>query len=389
MIREFISPLSESQIQYFRSLPANRWGTTVDFYQGEEGLDLKGYDLALIGVNEERNSDSNEGCAEGPDFVRNELYQLVKNTLPLKWIDLGNLHPGNQISDTYIALSAMMDELMHQNVIPIIIGGSHDLTLAQFKGYQEMGKELNLIVVDERIDLIDMDGPVSDINMLSALFAEEDSQLEGFSLLGYQTYFTDAEAIHTMERLKFDCYRLGDIRKNMEETEPIVRDADLLSFDVAAIKQGDAPGHRMATPNGFYGEEACQITRYAGLSDRLSSIGFYGFNPAFDNGTQTAQLLAQMIWYFTEGFYARKNDDPLVNEKEYLKYIVDFNEGEYELIFWKSRKSDRWWLQIPESESDDKPVNPYKNLISCSYADYQQALRDELPERWVKAFERV
>lgn len=383
MIEDIISPLSEQQVTAFKELGSNRWGTHVTFYR-EGDVDYTAYDIALLGVYEDRGSVLNDCSSEGPDFVRRELYQLVKSSMPLRFIDLGNINPGSDISDTYFALSSIVYDLLKNDVIPVVLGGSHDLTLAQYRGYQNLDRTLNLVCIDERLDMNDINGPVTDENFLMALFAEEPHILSGFSQLGYQSYFTDPEAINTLEKLRYDCYRLGEARKNMEETEPILRDADMVSFDIAAVKQADAPGHRCASPNGFTGEEACQLLRYAGLSDNLTSIGVFGYNPTYDNHTQTAQLIAQMVWYFTEGYYGRKGDNPLENQQDYLKYIVDFNEGEHELVFWKSKRSERWWLQAPAN----LPGASGK-LISCSYSDYQQACQDELPERWLKAFERV
>jgi hypothetical protein len=166
--------------------------------------------------------------------------------------------------------------------------------------------------------------------------------------------------------------------------EPLVRDADMLSFDLSAIRQADAPALKGATPNGFTGEEACQICRYAGMSDRLSSIGIYNFNPVFDRNEQTAQLIAQMIWYFTEGFYNRKDDKLTLTEKDFYRYIVHLEDGHHDLHFWKSRKSDRWWLEIAMvPDPGKKKAKPL--LVPCSYSDYRIASAGELPERWIKA----
>lgn len=387
MLQEVLQPLSEDQIAGYRNMPANRWGTTVDFYQGGQ-LDTDVYDIAIVGVQEERGTENNVGCAAAPDLVRKELYNLVKYDARLRLVDMGNVKAGQNLTDTYFALSTVVDELLAGSVVPIIIGGSHDLTLAQYMGYGKSGKSVNLTVVDERIDLQDIDGPATDENFLAKIFAYEPNYLQHFVQLGYQSYFTDPKSFNTLDNLKFECVRLGDVRKNLEEVEPLVRDADLLSFDISSIKQADAPAHRDASPNGFYGEEACQIFRYAGMSDRLSSIGLYGLNPSFDRNRQTAQLAAQMVWYFVDGYYNRKRDYPFVDENDLLKYIVDFNEGEYELVFWKSKKSERWWLQVPGSGKQTRKLNA-QMLVACSYNDYLQACQDELPDRWVKAYERL
>src|SRR6185295_17792470 len=111
--------------------------------------------------------------------------------------------------------------------------------------------------------------------------------------IGYQTYFVGNEQVELMNKLFFDAYRLGQVRKDMEEVEPIVRNADIVSFDITAVRNSDAPGNGKASPNGFYGEEACQIARYAGISDKLTSIGFYEINPDLDKNSQTSHLAAQ------------------------------------------------------------------------------------------------
>lgn len=388
MLLELMKPLAPEIIDHFLTFPANSWAHKV-FFADKQGVDFELFDLAIIGIEEDRNSITNQGCANGINRIRQELFKLIAQNDQLTVVDLGNLQPGETVTDTYFGLAAIVNELLAKQVLPIIIGGSHDLTLAQYHGYQNLDRKVNLVVVDEKIDLADLDSEVTDENYLGRIFSDKPNILFGFSQLGYQSYFADPKTVNTLEKLNFDCYRLGDVRKNMEEVEPIVRDADMMSFDLTAIKMGDAPGVGMPSPHGFYGEEACQIMRYAGLSDRLTSLGIYGYNPAFDNHTQTAQLAAQMIWYFVEGYYNRKKDYPDTASRDYLKYIVDFNEGEYELVFWKSKKTERWWLQIPQVTQEEEKIDVANALMSCSYNDYKQACKDELPERWLKAFERI
>src|SRR5690606_3752835 len=132
-----------------------------------------------------------------------------------------------------------------------------------------------------------------------------------YSNIGYQTYFVNQESLRVMEKLFFDVHRVGEIAGDITKAEPVIRNANMLSFDISAIRSSDAFGNANAGPNGFFGGEACQLCRYAGMSDKLSSIGFYEFNPVYDQNGQTALLLAQMVWYFIDGFYHRKKDFPL------------------------------------------------------------------------------
>ena len=94
---------------------------------------------------------------------------------------------------------------------------------------------------------------------LNKIFLHEPNYLFNYSNLGYQTYFTSQESLRVMEKLYFDVHRLGELSGQVAVTEPIIRNASMISFDIGAIRSSDAVGNANATPNGFYGEEACQI----------------------------------------------------------------------------------------------------------------------------------
>ncbi len=187
-----------------------------------------------------------------------------------------------------------------------------------------------------------------------------------------------------MERMHFETHRLGVLRADMSEVEPMVRDADMISFDMNAIRQGDSPAHHQISPNGFSGEEACTITRYAGLSDKVSCFGLYEYNPSLDFQGMSAHLAAQMIWYFIEGLQQRKGDYPFSSKKDYTKFTVLIDDGELELIFYKSPLSDRWWIEVPVQQSQ----HMRHALIPCNLKDYELAMEGEIPNRWWKAQQR-
>lgn len=345
-------------------------------------------DLALIGVPEDRRAVNNEGCSLGPDAIRKYLYQLYPGRFKPRIIDLGNLKRGNTIRDTYFALSGTVGELLGAGIVPVILGGSQDLTYANYQAYQNIGQIINIVSVDNMFDLGKSEGELHSQSWLSNIILNQPNYLFNFANIGYQTYFTDQDALKLMDNLFFDTYRLGIVRDDLGEVESIVRNADVLSFDISSVRYSDAPGNRNATPNGFYGEEACQIIRYAGLSDKLSSVGFYEYNPKFDHDGQTAHLIAQMIWYFMEGFYDRPHDFPFRNEEDYLKYHVTISDNRQSITFYKSKKTDRWWMEIPLS-AEQKLRYERHYLVPCSYRDYQQATRDEIPDRWWMVYQKL
>ena len=350
--------------------------------------DYQNADIVLIGVKEDRNAYNNEGCALAPDYVRKYLYNLFPGSFEPKIVDLGNIKAGFQVSDTYFALATVVAEMLDNNIFPVIIGGSQDLTYANYQAYQSLGQIINIVSIDSMFDLGNSENEVTSRSFLSNIILHQPNYLFNYANLGYQTYFVDQDALKLMKNLMFDTYRLGRLRDNIEEAEPVVRNADLITVDVSSIRNSDAPGNSNGTPNGFHGEEICQIIRYAGLSDKLTSIGFYETNPQLDRNGQTSHLVAQMIWYFIEGFYSRPNDFPFKNDDDYIRYRVAITDHKEELTFYKSKKTDRWWMEIPlQSEQRIKYQRHY--LVPCSYADYQTACTNDIPDRWWMVYQKL
>jgi len=358
------------------------------FYAGEE-LERSEYDLAIVGVKESRNAADNEGCENAPEIFRKFFYQLVYDDPETSILDLGDIIPGESANDTLVALEQVIEECLRLEILPIIIGGSQDLSLANYKAYSNLDRVVNIVSVDHSFDLGDVEDLLSNHSYLSKIILSQPNFLFNFSNLGYQIYFVSSEQLELMDKLNFDHYRLGQVRADMQEVEPIVRNADMLTFDMSAIRHSDAPGNKRSTPNGFYGEEACQITRYAGLSDKLTSVGFYEYNPEDDQKGITGHLLAQMVWYFIEGYYQRKNDSPISSRKDFLKYTVATSQAQIgELVFYKNLKSDRWWMDVPLAESKMKKLSRHQ-LVPCSYSDYKMACNDELPDKWQKSYRKL
>jgi arginase family enzyme len=389
-ISPFFEPLDPEEFPYSGEPSGHiRLGNIIDLHTEASGLpDYTASNIALIGVTDDRKSVGNEGCGLAPNEIRKYLFQLNVGPYPVKIVDLGNIRQGFSVTDTYFALSSAVAEMVENNVLPIILGGSQDHTFANYQAYQSIGQIINIVAVDPMFDLGKSEEELTSQSYLSSIILHQPNYLFNYANIGYQSYFVDQDALRLMKNLFFDTFRLGIVRESIEDVEPIVRNADMLTFDVSAIRNSDAPGNANASPNGFYGEEACQIARYAGLSDKLTSIGFYEVNPKCDRGGQTAHLVAQMIWYFIDGYYNRAHDFPFKNEEDYLKYRVSIRDHKDEIVFYKSKRTDRWWLEIPlPAEQRIKYERHY--LVPCSYKDYQIACENDIPDRWWMVYQKL
>jgi formiminoglutamase len=388
---DFFSPVDLKSFTPKNGFFTSHLGTQVEINTGQfPELDKETVDIAIFGVMDDRNAINNQGCALGPDYIREKFYSLNLGSYNIKVADLGNIKAGEKVSDTYAAVKTVVAELVKKDIIPVILGGGQDITYAQYMAYGELEQKVDLVTIDSHFDLADSDEATVETNSqayLNKIFLHEPNYLFNYSNIGYQTYFVNQESIKLMEKLYFDVHRLGDFYGKINMTEPVIRNANFISFDISAIRSSDACGNANTTPNGFYGEEACQICRYAGMNDKLTSIGFYEFNPAFDRNGQTAMLMAQMLWYFIDGFYNRKKDLPLQPKSQYLIYRASLKDESHELVFVKSKRSDRWWMQVPYPTRGSK--NERYHLVPCRYEDYQLAVSGEMPDLWWRTYQKL
>ena len=376
-IQSFFEPVADFLLE--KPYTENTFFRQIHVY-GENFPDLKGIQIALVGIKEGRGTKKPESIERGSTEIREKLYELKKGLVPYRVADLGDIISGETLNDTYQNLRQVGDFLMKQQILPIYFGGSHDLDYGQYLSYQKMKKLISMVTVDSKVDM-EESGPEDDRHT-QEIVLHQPNFLFSYTHLAYQSFLVDPTLINVMEKLYFEHVRLGQMRERFHEIEPLVRDADLVSIDLSAIESADAPGAVDAQPFGLKAEDACQICWFAGMNEKLSSIGIYGYDPYFDDAkNKTAKIAAVMIWYFIEGFYARK-DSLSFKSADYIKYTVSMDAKPSTLVFYKSKRSGKWWMEIPHSEG-----SRYDRFstVPCSYSDYQLAQKGEIPERWINA----
>ncbi|QDH78139.1 formimidoylglutamase [Echinicola soli] len=376
-LKLFFDPVPESITQH--KYAHNSFFKHIN-YHGELFPDLKGIQIAIIGLEEVRGTDDAESVDQAAHEVRKRLFQLKRGLAHYKIADLGNLRSGVDLKETYIRIKTVGEELMKKQILPIYIGGTHDLDIGQYLSYEGMKKLVSMLTVDAKIDMDD-EGRPFEVHSQDIIL-HQPNFLFNYTQLAYQSFLTDRDLVNVMEKLYFDHVRLGQLRDNFKEVEPLIRNADLLSFDVCAIQSADAPGACDAQPFGLTAEEACQIAWFAGMNEKLSSMGVYGYQPSYDDRRfKTASVMATMVWYFIEGFYHRK-DSLSFKSNDYTKYTVSLDSKPSTIVFYKSKLSAKWWMEVPQTSKEKFERD---TIIPCSYQDYQTAQRGEVPDRWVNA----
>jgi len=371
-ITDFLDPLDIHRISNDESYKEGQVGKVIDVYENEFP-DIEQADLVLVGCNEERGNIRRKKNSHAPDSIREQFYQLFYWHPDVQLADIGNIKQGATLADTYAALKTVIKELIDIGKTVVILGGSHDLTLSQYYAYADNKEIIEAVCVDARVDL-SIEMPQPNERFLMEILTSEPNYIQHYNHIGFQSYYVHPRIMETMDKLRFDCYRVGKVKENIEEMEPVIRNCRLFSFDISAIAHAFAPSNAI-TPNGFDGEQACTLMRYAGLSSTVNTIGIYGFNPDKDHENLTAKQISQMLWYMVDGRSRGKREAGLEEKNSFNEYHTVFTE--VQTIFLQSKRTGRWWMQLPDQK-----------FIACSYKDYIQASSNEIPERWMRAQER-
>nr|WP_321416075.1 formimidoylglutamase [uncultured Allomuricauda sp.] len=382
MAFDFLVPVKDKVLAHCELLPEQALGKNVHMYTEKDGLPVFAHaDVAIFGVLESRNAFEKKPEKLDLDEVRIQLYRLMMGNWNSTIIDIGDVEEGNTVEDTYFVVKEIVAGLLEENIIPIVLGLTQDITFPTYRAFDKIKNMVNLVSIDSRFDFGEDDELISSHSYMSKIITDKPNNLFNFSNIGYQSYFNAQEEKDLMERLFFDAYRLGEIAANIELAEPVLRSSDIVSLDLRAIRASEMGGSRNFSPNGFTGREICAIARYAGISDKVTLFGIY----EGENSYQAFQMIAQIIWYFIEGLSFRIKEYPSSKSEDFTKFTVPTDTEE--LVFFKSHVTERWWVEVPTILVEHTKTNSVA-LLPCTEEDYLDACNQNIPERWFKAYRK-
>ena len=333
--------------------------------------------VAIVGVPfDSRKEDTYS--PEATDKIRAQLYQLSGFFSKINIADFGNLKPASTVKGNFQALRDIVEYFNELNIVTIVIGGSQDLSVGICEAFTR-NPWFSLTTVDAFLDVKKAKEPFNSSNYLSRLFIYQ-PQIFQFNIIGFQNHYMPSEFFDKMKAVS-EHIRLGSLLGNIALAEPVLRNTDFLSFDIISLKNSEAPGSSKVNPNGLRSEEACQLAKYAGLSNRIKVFGIFEVEPANDRNNLTVALAAQIIWYFVEGFINRVSETPDMSQNN-KKYQVEVDSIDSPIVFYKNILTNQWWMEIETTEK-------IKLLIACSEKEYAQASNNEIPELWLKYLQKI
>lgn len=382
MVLDFLVPVEDKVLAHCELLPPQALGKHIKIHSKRDGLpDMADISIAILGVKESRNAFEKKPDKLDVSSIRLQLYKLLLGNWNANLADMGDIEEGATVEDTYFVVKKTISALLKDNIVPIVIGATQDITYPAYRAFDGIKNLVNLVAVDSRFDFGMDDELISSHSYMSKIITEKPNNLFNFSNIGYQSYFNAQEEIDLMERLFFDAYRLGELGSDISLAEPVLRNAHMVSMDARSIRASEIGLSDNFSPNGFTGREICAIARYSGISDKVSIFGIY----EMENTVQSFQLMAQIIWYFIEGFNFRISESPLAHAENFTKYNVPTDIEQ--LVFYKSHLTDRWWVEVPSILAPHTKSNAIA-LLPCTKKDYLEACDQNIPERWLKAYKK-
>jgi formiminoglutamase len=333
--------------------------------------------IAIVGVPfDSRKEDTYS--ADATDKIRAQLYMLSGYNSKISIADFGNLKPASSVKGNFQALRDIVEYFNELNIVTVVIGGSQDLSVGICEAFARH-TFFSFTTVDAFLDVKKAKEPFNSSNYLSRLFSYQ-PQIFQFNIIGFQTHYLPSGYLDKLKTVS-EHIRLGSLRDNIAMAEPVFRNTDFLSFDITSLKNPEAPGSSKVNPNGLRCEEACQLAKYAGLSNRIKVFGLFEVEPANDQNDLTVAIAAQIIWYFVEGFINRGSETPDVAQNN-IKYQVEVDNIDNPIVFYKNTITSQWWMEIETSEKT-------KLNIACSEKEYGQASSNEVPELWLKYLQKI
>ena len=365
MFSEYFSPVKFEIIDYVNKLDNNQLGSKLKI-NGRDNLNsFESLDIVIFSVNEYRfNSGIRKSFNANKDF-RKKLYSLYYGNWNLNIYDLGDLENGNLVSDTQFALSKILEFFSKNKILVITIGGSQNLLFDIYSSLKETLQKINLVSIDNKIDFSN-----NNESFLHKIIMDENNKLANFSNIGYQKHLTSVPENKLLDKMYFESINLGKIKYNVAEAEPVLRDSDIVSFNINSVKAGEL-NNAHQYPNGLSSYELCSLSRFSGLSSRVNIVSY------FENWDLSIMnsLLAESTWYVIDGYATRINENPLSDSNDFIYYHIELDN--YKFKFYRSKLSDRWWVEF----LNDEIISIEKDIISCTFDDYNNCKNSVIPER--------
>lgn len=345
MLAHWISQVSSDLTDKYTKFSPESLANSVSFDQNNL---TTGSVLAIIGWD-----------ADASTLVRNTLYRFRDCAQYININDLGDFKKQN-----YDFIIPALHELLDTKIPWILIGGREPLFDLQLKIYENRQKSYSAVGIHES-------HPYA-----GYLDSYEALKLQHLHCVAHQSHLPSsvAESADAYSDM-LELHRLGQLKRNMENIEPIMRSGDFIDMHLSSLRKTDLPAQTGLSTSGLTLDDACQLMRYAGFNDRLRSLSISGWDPWEKGSEDSANAIAQLIWYYIEGM-ERSYPSRERKEEHLTEFLVHLDANDTYLSFYKDERFGTWWVRLKSVMNGD-----HGPLMPCSYNDYHAACQNMLSDR--------
>ncbi len=277
--------------------------------------------IGIVGVPEDEGVKRNRGrvgAKEAPNEIRKALYKFTpfaisknKQISELSIFDFGNVKTGSSLEETHQRVQTVVETLVANNILPIVLGGGHDITYPSFLAFSKKAANTGAINIDTHLNFRKSDPHRNNGTAFRQILDLTHSPLApmNFVEVGAQSFANSKEHYEELNDRGATVFTLGDVRK--ERIEKILdiayeiasnsSERMYVSFDLDSVQSSDAPGVSASYPTGLTTEELLKAAHFAGLRQRIKAIDIVEVNPKFDVDGKTSKLAALVVMYFLAG----------------------------------------------------------------------------------------
>ena len=330
--------------------------------------DLLPNSIALIFCNEYRGAAMHNEHFDSQQ-LREAFYNLGEFANPCQIIDLGDMRLGRFPVDSHVALSEILTYCFQKQVLPIVIGGSQDLSYFMIKALAQYNHKINYANISPILNLEEDDEVIDHKNYLYKILSDLDLKVAKYSHFGFQQHLNSLKDLAMAHNAGATVSRLADMTQNTNDIEPYFRHAHAMSLNADALESKHGILSVRPQVNGLNHREICQYAKLIGLSPYLQCFGF--FNIALNRLNQcNTQLMAQILWYFIDGVSIRLSHPSAQNTET---FVVMLDDEHY--TFQRDIFKNQWYF----GEDDD-----LAQCLPCSQQDYLMAKKGDWSVRLQK-----
>lgn len=258
--------------------------------------------VALLGMPDDtgvRMNGGRPGASEGPTALRAALARLGAADPPgFDWpgvFDAGDVQPGGDIDETHARVLEAAKAIHELGLVPVGIGGGHDLTFPFARAAAESHGPLIGVYCDPHLDVRAEKGSGMPFRALI-----EGGFATSLHIHGYEPLANSAEHKRWFDSHNGHVDAFGP-REGWPDGPVFV------SFDLDVIDQAYAPGVSAMNPVGWSPREGEAWARAAGEREQVRCFDVMELCPKHDEGGRTARLAARLVLAFLRGFVERRS----------------------------------------------------------------------------------